>query len=241
MIQKSRAIVLHQLKYSETSVIATLYTETFGRQSYLINGIRSSKSKHKTGMLQALFLLEIDAYHKQGRDLQRMKEIRMCHVFQTIPFDISKSSMAMFLAELLNKVLHSEERDTNLFNFIYDSIHYFDSITKGASNFHLWFLVQLLGYLGFRLHNNYMLPQSWFDMKTGSFVQYRPTYPKTPDLEESKNIAELINLNADDFHLFSISGNQRARLLEILIEYYTLHIDGMGNIYSLKVLQEIFH
>ena len=241
MIQKSRAIVLHQLKYSETSVITTLYTETFGRQSYLINGIRSSKSKQKTGLLQPLFLLEIDAYHKQGRDLQRMKEFKMCHVFQTIPFDISKSTMAMFLAELLNKVLHSEERDVNLFDFIFDSIHYFDTIKEGASNFHLWFLVQLLGYLGFKLHNNYMLPQSWFDMKTGSFVQYRPSYPKTPDLEESKKIAELIGLNADDFHQYAITGNQRARLLEILIEYYTLHIDGMGNINSLKVLQEIFH
>lgn len=241
MIQKSRAIVLHQLKYSETSVIVTLYTEAFGRQTYIINGIRSSKSKQKMGLLQALFLLEIDAYHKTGRDIQRLKEFKMCEVYQNIPFDVVKSTMAMFLAEILYKVLRSEEPDTNLFDFIYDSVHYFDSMHKGASNFHLWFLVQLLGFLGFKIESNYSESSIWFDMKSGKFVHIRPNYPNTPNTEESKQIAMLVKLKANDFNHFSINGNQRTRLLEILIEYYMLHIEGIGSINSLKILQEIYH
>ena len=146
MIQKSRAIVLHHLKYSETSIIVTLYTELFGRQSYIINGIRSSKSKSKTGLLQALFLLDIEAYHKVGRDVQRMKEFKLAEVYQSIPFDISTSTISLFIAELLSKVLRNEEPDPSVFDFIYDSLLYLDSMESGASNFHLWFLIKMLGY-----------------------------------------------------------------------------------------------
>lgn len=125
MITQSKAIVLHQLKYSETSVITTLYTEAFGRQSYIINGIRSSKSKQKTGLLQPLFLLEIEAYHKSGREVQRLKEFRLDKVYQTIPFDVVKSTIVMFLSEIMNKIIRNEESDHELFQFIQDSLSLF--------------------------------------------------------------------------------------------------------------------
>lgn len=240
MIHKSKAVVLHQIKYSETSVIVTLYTNNFGRQSYLINGIRSSKSKQKNGILQPLFLLEIDAYHKPGREIQRLKEFRLTYVFNSIPFDVSKSTISMFISEILYKVIRSEEQDQQLFDFIFQSVQYFDTLEKGASNFHLWFLINLLGYLGFKLQPNYGRENCWFDMKTGSFVSQQPNFPKTPNLEESEKMADLIHLHADNFFLYPITGKQRTRMLEIIVEYYALHIDGMGNINSLSVLRDIF-
>ena len=241
MIEKTRAIVLHQFKYSESSVIATLYTEVFGRVSCMINGIRSAKSKQKMGLIQPLFLLDAEIYRKPARDIQNMKEFRLCQVYKSIPFDITKGTMAMFLSEMLYKVLRSEEPDPNLFEFIYHSAAYFDELEKGSSNFHLWFLTKLLGYLGFRLENNHNGKECWFDMKTGSFVTSRPTFPKTPDLEESKFLAQLIDQDAGNLQALSVSGNLRSRLLEIIIEYYTLHIEGMGTINSLKILKEIYH
>ena len=241
MIEKTRAIVLHQLKYSESSVIATLYTESFGRVSCMIKGIRSAKSKQKMGLLQSLFLLEADIYYKPGRDIQNMKEFRLSEMYRTIPFDVTKGTMSMFLAELLYKVVRNEEPDPHLFEFIYNSVLYFDILDKGAVNFHLWFLVKLLAHLGFRLENNHSVNNCWFDMKTGNFTSFRPSFPNTPDIELAKILSRLINLNADNFQELSVSGSQRSRLLEVLIEYFTIHFDGMGTINSLKVLKEIYH
>lgn len=241
MIEKSSAIVLHQLKYSETSVIVTLYTQAWGRQSYMINGIRSSKSKVKSGLLQPLFLLEIEAYHKAGRDIQRLKEFKMASVYKTLPFDIVKSTMAMFLAELLNKVLRSEEPDPSLFDFIFHSLIYFDSMEKGAANFHLWFMIKMMGYLGYQLENNHSSVNVFFDMKAGSFVPFRPSYPNTPDTEESELLSVIMGLGVEEMSKFSFSGSKRARLLESLLECYAIHFDGIGNFNSLRILQEIYH
>lgn len=241
MIEKTRAIVLHQLKYSETSVIVTMYTETLGRQSYMINGIRSSKSKQKTGLLQPLFLLEIDAYHKAGRDIQRMKEFRMAEVYRHIPFDIVKSTMAMFLSELLNKVLRNEETDPSVFDFIFQSFLFFDTMEKGTVNFHLWFMVKLIGYLGYQFENNHSEKNVFFDMKAACFVPYRPSHPNTPDTEISEFLAKIISMNAGDLVNLNITGDIRTRLLNVLIECYTIHFEGIGTINSLKVLHEIYH
>ncbi|MDA3930025.1 MAG: DNA repair protein RecO [Prolixibacteraceae bacterium] len=241
MIEKSRAIVLHHLKYSETSVIATLYTEAFGRQSYMINGIRSSKSKTKMGLLQPLFLLDVEAYHKPGREIQRLKEFRISQLYTSIPFDIFKSTMAMFMAEMMDKVLRSEETDNSLFDFIYHSFLFFDSIEKGAANFHLWFLIRMIGFLGYQFENNYSQTNVFFDLKAGNFVPQRPLYPATPNTEESEIIAQLIKMKAEEIQDFKMSGETRARILHLLLECYSIHFEGIGTINSLKVLQEIFH
>lgn len=240
MIQKSRAIVLQQVKYAESSLVVTLYTDQFGRQSYMINGIRSVKSKQKTAIIQPLFIWEIEAYRKPGREVNRLKEFKLAEVYQTIPFDVVKGSIVLFLSEVLNKVLRSEEDDASLFDFIAHSLYYFDSLKTAYANFHLWFLVNLLVHLGFKLNANYSEVNCWFDLKTGNFVPIRPKYPNSPDHDESKMMAELIGLNADNLHLYSINGKQRARLLSIIIEYYSIHIDSMGKIKSLSVLQDVF-
>ena len=241
MIGKSKAIVLHQIKYSETSVIVTLYTQAWGRQSYMLNGIRSSKSKVKTGILQPLFLLEIESYQKPGRELQRLKEFKLGQVYASLPFDIVKSTISLFIAELLNKVLRSEEPDEHLFDFIYHSLTYFDSLERGAANFHLWFMIKLLGYLGYQLENNRNELLVFFDLKAGRYVAQRPSYPNTPDTEESYLLSKLMSLNIEAIDQFKLAGSVRTRLLETLVECYTVHFDGIGNFNSLKILQEIYH
>jgi DNA repair protein RecO (recombination protein O) len=240
MIQKANAIVLHQVKYAETSLVVTLYTDQLGRQSFLINGIRSVKSKQKTAIIQPLFLWEIEAYQKPGRDVNRLKEFKLASVYQTIPFDVVKGAVVMFLSEVLYKVLRSEEKDASLFEFIAHSLNYFDSLKSNYANFHLWFLVNLLANLGFKLYDNNSAANGWFDLKTGSFVPIQPKYPNAPDRDESKMMAQLIGLNAENLHQFTINGKQRARLLAIVIDYYSMHIDSMGNIKSLSVLQDVF-
>lgn len=241
MIQQTDAIVLHQLKYSETSIILTLYTRDFGRQSYIVNGIRSAKSKVKMGLLQPLFLLQIEAYHKPNREVQRLKEFKAAEVYRSIPLDIIKSTMAMFLSELLNKILQTEEPESGFFEFLFRSLQYFDTLEKGKANFHLWIMVKLLSYLGFQLENNHSTVNVFFDMKEGCFVPYRPSFPNTPDTEESKIISNLISLDISQIEKLNIDGVMRSRILSLLVEYYSVHFEGIGTIKSLEVLHDIFH
>jgi DNA repair protein RecO (recombination protein O) len=240
MIRKSKAIVLHQVKYSESSLIVTLYTETTGRQTYIINGIRSAKSKPKAGLFQPLFLLEIDAYHHPGREIHRLKEYRIAEIYQSIPFHIVKSSIAIFLSEILNKILKNEEADPSLFEFLTNSLLFFDSTDLGIANFHLWFLVQLTGYLGFRPTNNHHAASPWFHLKQGQFVAIKPNTPVTPDLHQSKQLSELMSLKPSELSSFSADGESRSALLNLIIEYYAIHFEGIGKINSLDVLGEVF-
>ena len=115
MLVTTEGIVLHFIKYGESSVITTIYTRDFGRQSYLINAARSKKSKNKAGLLQHLFLVNLVAYQKQNRELHRIKEIKSNHAYQNIAFDISKSTQAIFIAELLYKTISEQESYPEMF------------------------------------------------------------------------------------------------------------------------------
>jgi DNA repair protein RecO (recombination protein O) len=241
MITRTKAIVIHQVKYSETSIIATFYTEAFGRQSYIINGIRNPKSKQKAGIIQPLFLLEIEAYHKSGREIQRLKEFRPDFIFQSLPFDPVKRAVTFFLAELLSKILRNEESEPELFNFICHSIKAYDEMEQGTANFHLWFFASLLGHLGLQPNNNYSETYQWFDLKNGKFLITRPLQLNTPNPEHSRLLSELFAHKMDTLFLIEMNGAQRKKLLEYLIEYYTIHFERIGKINSLTVLSELFH
>jgi DNA repair protein RecO (recombination protein O) len=240
MIAQTKAIVLHTVKYSETSVITTLYTEKFGKQAYIINGIRSPKSKSKTGLLQPLTLLDIEAYHHPGREIQRMKEFRIGYVAQHIPTDIHKQNMLIFLSEFLYKILSNEVADEQMFHFIYHSMIYFDQCKEGWANFHIWFLFQFLTFLGIQPENNYSASYQWFDMKNGKFLLTKPMHPSTPDLEYSKLIARLQSITKDTLAQLAITNNQRSKLLDMLLEYYSMHVQYLGNMLSLKILKELY-
>jgi DNA repair protein RecO (recombination protein O) len=240
MIKKTRALVLHQVKYAESSLIVTLYTESSGRQSFIVNGIRSSGSKSKTGFFQPLFILEAEAYLHPGRSINRMKEYRILEVYQSIPYHVEKSAVAIFLAEILNKILKSEESDPALFDFIVDSLMYFDSTEAGFANFHLWFLLQLTAYLGFKPINNYSEALPWFHLKQGQYTAVKPSVPVTPNVIESKQLSELMNLDPAHLDQLRLNGASRSILLGHIVEYYAIHFEGIGKFNSLDVLSEVF-
>jgi len=241
MISRSKAIVLNHVNYSETSIIATLYTEAFGRQSYIINGIRNPKSKQKMGILQPLFLLEIEAYHKSGREIQRLKEFRPEYIYQSLPIDVVKRSITLFLSEVLFKILKNEESDPELFQFIYQSLIYYDEMKNGTANFHLWFIANLLGYLGLQPENNYNDTFRWFDMKNGKFLITKPVHPDPPNPDYSRLLSVLFSARLETIYQIELNSTQRTHLLEYFIEYYSIHFEHIGKINSLAILGELFH
>ncbi len=236
----TEGIVLHFIKYGETSVIATVFTREFGRQTYIANGIRSRKSKNKAGILQPLFLIDLEAYQKKSRDIQRIKTIKSNRVYQNIPYDITKSTQAIFLAELLYKTIHEEESYIELYDFIKHSLLYFDLMDEGYSNFHLYFLLRLTEYMGFMPDTTKIGFEGWFDLRKGAIVPFEPPHPMFAHKEATEYIIQLSRLKINELGQLKISRNMRDYLLTVLLDYYQLHFDNLGEIKSLNVLKELF-
>lgn len=241
MLHKTRGIVLHHIKYSETSVIVTVYTESFGRQAYLINGVRSKKAKIKANILQPLFLLNMEVYHKPKRELQRVKEVQNDFVFSSLPYDIRKSTLALFIAEILYRTIQEQEANQELFDYVYHSIQILELKEEGITNFHLYFLIHLTKYLGFFPDNNWTEQNCYFDLKIGSFVKIKPLHTLGMDSDQSKILSQLLEFSENQHEKMKIPYALRMDLLDRIIDYYELHNPGISQIKSLSVLKEVFH
>jgi len=241
MVVSTRGIVLHHIKYSETSLIVYVYTEMFGRQSFLVKGVYSKKSKIKANILQPFWIIDVVYSHSQKRDLHIAKEIG-CHIpLQGIGSDISKTTLTLFLSEILYKTLKEESPNQPLFDFLLNSILLLDHSHTNIQNFHIIFLVQLAKYLGFFPDNTYTATNKYFDLKEGHFVTIPPVLhdylsPQT-GLIFSEIIHSSFNFDADKIQINKV---HRMELLEKIIDFYKLHIDGLHEIKSLAILREIF-
>ena len=240
MYCKTKGIFLHGLKYGDSGRIVTVYTEAFGRCSFHLQGIHTKKSANKVNLLQPLFLLEMEMDHRQGRELQRTREIRISHPYQSLPYHIVKSSQAIFLAELLYKVLKEEEARTELFQFLSHSFQLLDLLDQGEANFHLLFLSQLSRYMGFAPSNNYSDENRLFDMASGTFISAKPSHPNYLDPSESRLFSQILASGYNDLNQLKLTSGQRKLLLEKTIEYYSLHLGIRLNIKSLEVLHDLF-
>jgi len=241
MLQKTRGIVLHSLKYGDNGLITTIYTEAFGRMSFILQGIRGKKSTVKANLLSQLSLIEMEVDYKPGRELQRVRELKNISPFGSIPYQITKSSQALFLAELLFKVLKEEESHPELYDFLFRSIQVLDLMEDGTSNYHLLFLIQLTRYLGFSPTNNYSESNQFFDMIAGKFVLLPPDHPWYLKNLESSQLSRLLSMNYQNSNGFKPDKGLRNLLLQTLLDYYGLHLGNKLNLKSLEIIKEILH
>lgn len=237
---KTRGIVFHHLKYSDTSLIATIYTEASGRKSFLIKGVYRHKAQVKPGFFQPLTLLQMEMSISAKRELQRIKEISPSPILTNLYSNVNKQAIVYFIAEVLYKTVKEEEPNPALFEFLDHSIQYLDVSETNVANFHLVFLAQLSRFLGFFPLDNYSETDILFDTLNGSFVPEIMTNEFTFGKRISARFHELINLNFENAGSISLNRTERVELLEILLELYRLHLHGHLNIQSLQVLKELF-
>lgn len=240
MLVKTSGIVLHQIKFSDTGIIAHIYTEYAGRQSFLIQGIRSKSTSKKINLLQPLFLIDLEVYHRPGRELQKVKELKANTVFTSLPYHPVKMTITLFLAELLYKVLKEQESNPVLFSFLESSIQIFDIMEEGYNNFHMIFMLQLSRYLGFFPSNNYSEENNVFDLQNGIFTNIPPMHPYYLGPDISAHFSRLLSKGYQE-ELLSMNHAIRSKILDSILLYYSLHMSGMENFKSLEVLREVFH
>jgi DNA repair protein RecO (recombination protein O) len=231
MLNKTKAIVLHHVKYGDSSIIVTLYTENFGRIACMVNGIRSKKTRFPAVLFQPLSLLEIDLYYRQTRGIQRIKEANCTYHFTSIPFNIIKSTVALFLAEVLFVALREEESNPGLFAFLFNALQLLDTKDSNISSFHPWFMVHLTRYLGFYPFH-YIAGTESAASDTEAFLGMGKEL-----VTALQQIGSSVQSPPD---LASITTMQRNELLERIISYYSLHIEGFSRLHSFKVLREVF-
>ena len=239
MIEKTRGIFLHAVKYSETSLIASIYTEAYGRQTFIINGVRSKNSSVKASVFQPLYLLDLEMYYKTGREIHRLKNARIASPYLTIPFDIRKSTQVLFLAEVLYKCLREEEPNNELFDFLYRSLTLLDLSETGISNFHIWFLFKLTRFLGIDPSNDNASISNFFDLQTALFVSHEPLHNQFTDKHITVLFSRLFDVDSSSIEKLDYTQNERKLVLEKLLEFFKIHFDQLGEIKSLEVLKEV--
>jgi DNA repair protein RecO (recombination protein O) len=240
MLQQTRGIVFKTLKYSESSMIARIYTEQFGLQSYIINGIRKNKGSIRPSHLQSLNLLELVVYRRNNHNLQHIKELSCSPSFIHLNTDIAKSSIAMFIQEMLNRIITEENTsDPELFEFLHQSIHILDLEHGNLCCYPVYFLINLSKYLGFKLRENYSGPEEIFDLTEGAFAPDRQFPGYCMRFPETKYFAELQKASYETLQEINIPYASRQLLLEALLTFYRIHIPQMGAVKSHTVLHEI--
>ena len=240
MLQKLRGIVLCTLKYSDRSNIVRIYTESGGQQSFVVPASSSRKSKVRSVLFAPLALLEFEADLRPGSELHPIREVRVMYPLASIPLSPYKSAIAMFLAEFLYRALRQEEGDSSLFAYIVNSILWLDNAGSGIANFHLVFLMRLSLFLGLYPNTDGYAAGDYFDLLGACFVSVRPQNYCYLQPDESSRIRTLLRMRYDTMHLFVMSRNERARCLEVICQYYSIHLPGFGELKSLAVLKELF-
>jgi DNA repair protein RecO (recombination protein O) len=220
MLHKTQGVVFRFTNYSESSIIVTIFTEIFGLQTYIVNGVRGKSRKSTIALYQPMTLLDLVVYHRENASILRIKEVKCLHPYQSIISDYRKSTIALFLNEVINKTVKDESHARDLCAFLIQSFTHFDLQQTNIENFHLIFLIRLSQHLGFR-------PSELAELLGGHFA-----------LEDEEAIlSKLLTSNYSD--PISMTNVQRRNILDLLIRFYATHSENFGELRSLSVVREL--
>ena len=249
-LHKTKGIVLRTVKYGETSLVVTIFTEKFGIQSYLVNGVRTSTKKGmwKANLFQPSAILEMVVYHNDLKQLQRIKEFKWGYLYQQILLDVKKNTVALFMVEVLAKCLKQPEANPDLFHFTEDAFMYLDvSNDTVTANFPLFFALHLVVFFGVSPNPlaagvSQNAENLYFDLKEGKFSNVQPRHPHFIERKQALVTAELLRvMQPEELEDIKLNHEFRRNLLHAYETYYALHIQDFGMLKTLPVLKEILN
>ncbi|MBT8307472.1 MAG: DNA repair protein RecO [Maribacter sp.] len=234
----TKAIVLSSLKYGDTSLIVKAFTLSDGLKSYLLKGVLTSKKgKLKTAYFQPLTQIEMVANHKNKGTLESIREVRVTYHYQSLHSEIPKNAITLFLAEMLCNSIQEEERNEGLFYFMESALQWLDTHTE-ITNFHIYFLIDLTKYLGFYPETT-NTSGTYFDLLEGEFTDTRSLNPNISG-ENLNLFKRFLGINFDTLQSVKMKKANRNQLLQSLVLYFELHLQGFRKPKSLAILNEVF-
>lgn len=245
MTHKTKGIVLRTVKYGETSIITTIYTELFGIQSYIVKGVRQNTKKpsSKAIYFQPAAILDMIVYHNELKNLNFIKEYQWGYLYQNILFDVIKNTVATYMTELVQHSLKQPEANPELFYMIEDTLKQLDKGTSAlVAHLPLYFCLHLSGELGFRIQGEYNIQTPFLDLQEGQFVEKKPLHSFFVENHLASATSQLLSVNFyNDLENLHLNKNLRRELILVYQNYLALHIEHFGEIKSLPILQEIFN
>ena len=242
MLQRTKGIVIHTFKIKDNQLIAVLYTQQWGRVSYITSIPKTHKSGTKHMLLQPLAEVEVEADMKPKASLFRVRSVQAVQPLSSIPYHPIKSVIALFLQEFLYRAVREEgQPNESFYAYLSYSVRWLDMAEHDYANFHLVFLMRISRFLGLQPNVENYYDGSWFDMVNASFVPSKPqahTYYVEP--KECRHLVNLMRLNFVTMHFFKMNRQERLRLLVLINDYYRLHLPDFPELNSLQVLKEVF-
>ncbi len=243
VLHKTKAVVLRTVKYGETSLIVSAYTELYGLQSYIVQGVRASSKKGgaKANYFQPGAILELIVYHHDLKNLQRIKEFRWSYLYEELFADVIKNSVLLYMMELLQKCVKQPENNPDLFYFVEEALMQLDKASPAvAANFPLYFSLHLTNFFGFQMNTEDAERYNIFDLQEGSFTEHYPQHVYYIEGESAKLISELLKaMQPNELTEIPMNYLQRRQLLEAVEVYYMFHMPDFSKMKTLPVLQQI--
>lgn len=227
MIRKTSGIVLSSIRYKDTSIIVKIFTRELGLKSYLVNGVRTMGKGSKIALYQPLTMLDLVVYDKESTGLQRISDARLHRAHQRIPFDFPRTSIALFMTEVIGRSIYENYQNESLFDFLSESVIFLDQEEARLSLFPLVFLIENAKYLGFS-------PED-----ADGFISESKNQPFSRE-EMPLILTTLKALQEDHFHCqVKIPRVLRRKLLDHLLEFYAEHLDNPSLFKSLTVIRQL--
>ncbi len=237
MIETTKAIVINTIKYGDTSLIATCYTQKRGIKTYMLKGVlKAKKTKIKAAYFQPLMQLTLTANHNNKGNLNSIRDVEVTNFYNSIYTDIKKQTIALFLAEIVYYSVREEEQNNVLYQYLEASFLWLDTHDT-VSNFHLLFLLNLTKFLGFYPEIT-TSTNLYFDLLEGNFTQNKR--PNTVTGENLIQFKKLLGINFDVLHTIDYNAANRQAILAILIQYFELHLGGFKKPKSIAILKSVF-
>lgn len=241
MFIKSEGIVLRKVKYGDNSLIVDIYTLYNGCLSFLVRMPKGKRVSGKRMLFQPLNQICFDADVRSHSNIHYFKEVHLSVAYREISINIYKVSIALFLAEFLSHVLSKEGKNDPLYEFLKYALEWLDNCTRNYANFHIVFLIRLSLFIGFYPNVSGYHKGDTFDLLNGCFSSIAlPAPGRVIPADQARFVIPLLNMNFDTMHHFRFNHAQRNRILEVILDYYRLHIPAFPQLKSLEVLKEIF-
>lgn len=240
MVIKTKAVVLHVVKFGDNQLIVDFLTEALGRLSFMVRLPKSAKAKVKRQYFQPLSVLSIEFDYRPKASLQRIKDVFIAVPFTDIPVSPYKMSMVMFLSEFLYYTTRNEQENVPLFGFLESSLQWLDLAREGFANFHIVFMIRLTLFLGIVPNVEDASQGGCFDLSEGKFVASAPVHSMFLSKDDSLRMRDLMRLRYQTMHLYTMSRQERNRCVEVIIRYYRLHMPDFPELKTLPILKELF-
>ena len=242
MFHSSEAIVLQLIPHKDHNAIVKLFSRKSGLTSCWISSLHSKSSGIRIAGLQPLTIINAVIDQRETKQLSTLKEMQISFFPSGISLTsggIKKSSIAIFIAELLTHTIKETATDESLYDFLRESIVLLSDTDKKCANFHIVFMLNLSNHLGL-LPNNSFSPQTpYLNLEEGTYQAKAPLHTAFLYPNESELISKLSALAISSFANAKIPSALRKNILHGLLKYFEIHT-GMAPLKSHLVLEEVF-